>query len=198
MISNLATLRKPAIQPLPQASLATKAQGEASAADRLIHRRLQVEETKSPRWIWRDVDWRYTVDRSSSWPKKVYFWCVFVPFNRFSFWLFDLFPFNGRDQTGRLCWTEDFGAYETEWEAEQAAMRHPFGHAVRIPLNGSLPPENANTEQIHPNSPPAVQAMYERKTVGTTIPVSRLDMVQLAAQTVRAQETILGCKHPVT
>lgn len=74
------------------------------------------------------------------------------------------------------------GCRDTEWEAEQEAMKYPFGHAVKIPLYASLPAETVHTEQFHPNSPPEVRAMYERKAEKSTVEVSKLSMVKLAAK----------------
>jgi len=151
---------------------------------------------KRPRWIWRVVDWKYDVD--GSWLKRAYFRFVFLPFNEFSYWLFDLLPPNGRDITGRLCWTEDQGYYETDWEGEQEAAKYRFGHAIRVPLNASLPSTTVNTEQVHPNSSPEVRRMYEKKTVPDEIGVPRLDMIQLAALVERNKPLLESNKLPVT
>lgn len=122
------------------------------------------------------------MDKASSWLKRLYFHYVFLPLNRFSYAAFDLLPPNAREHDGRLCWTEHEGAYETEWEAEQEAMKYPYGHALKVPLNGSLSSETVNTEQLHPNSPPEVRTMYEHKAVKSTVEVSKLDLVKLAAK----------------
>lgn len=144
------------------------------------HRRTEAEI--KPRWIWRVVQWKYTVDVTSRQLKRAYFHYVFLPFNRFSYWAFDLLPPNGRDDTGRLCWTEDQGYFDTEWEAEQEAARYPLGHAVRVPLRASLPAETVNTEQYHPNAPREVRQMYREKAVDPTTQVFKLDLVKLAAK----------------
>ena len=144
-----------------------------------------------PRWIWRVVQWKYNVDATSSWLKRLYFHLVFLNFNRFSYWAFDILPPNGRDDTGRLCWTEGQGCWETEWEAEQEAMKYPFGHAVREPLSASLPSATVNTEQIHPHSPPEVRKMYEKKTTETTIALPRLDVIKLVAKLAESDHLFL-------
>lgn len=174
MSNQAATLAQPHLTPPPAVELA--------AAHRQTLRLTPAAADKRPRWIWRVVDWKYNVDQSSKRLKKLYFQYAFLPFNRLSYWLFDLLPPNGRDQTGRLCWTEDQGCQETEWEAEQEAMRYPFGHCIRVPLSASLPAATVNTEQIHPNSPREVQRMYEKKTTPATIEVPRIDMVRLASK----------------
>jgi len=172
-MSSQATARVQPIQSFP----AQTNQAAASAADRLS----PAAETK-PRWIWRVVTWKYTVDATSKWLKRVYFYCVFLQFNRFSYWAFDLVPPNGRDDTGRLCWTEDQGCWDTEWEAEQEALLYPFGHAIKVPLRASLPRASVHTEQIHPHSPPEVKKMYQKKTASETIELSRLDVIKVAAK----------------
>ena len=169
----------------------------SAAAPRQTRHLTPAAVDRHPRWIWRVVDWKYDVDESSSWMKKAYFQ-VFLWFNEFSYWLFDLLPPNGRDVTGRLCWTEDQGYYETDWEGEQEAAKYRFGHAIRVPLNASLPSTTVNTEQVHPNSSPEVRRMYEKKTVPDEIGVPRLDMIQLAALVERNKPLLESNKLPVT
>lgn len=173
---------------LPIQSLTLPIQASA-AAPRDRRQTLQVAEVK-PRWIWRVVVWKYNVDAASKWLKRVYFHYVFLNFNRFSYWVFNLLPPNGRDDTGRLCWTEDQGCWDTEWEAEQEAMRYSFGHAVKVPLRASLSGATVHTEQIHPNSPPEVKVMYQRKMASTTIEVSKLDMARLAAKVMSSDRVV--------
>lgn len=171
-----------AVAPLPQSIPQTP---ESGAAHRQTLRLTPAAADKRPRWIWRVVQWKYDVDESSKWLKKLYFRFVFLKFNEFSYWAFDLLPPNGKDDTGRLCWTEDQGCHETEWEAEQEAMNYRFGHAVKVPFHASLCADTVNTEQVHPNSPREVRKMYEKKTTVDEIGVPRLDLVQLAAQLER-------------
>lgn len=147
-----------------------------------------------PRWIWRVANWKYNVDVTSKWLKRTYFYYVFLQFNRFSYWAFDLVPPNGRDETGRLCWTEDQGCYDTEWEAQQEALKYRFGHAIRVPLRASLPCSSVHTEQIHPNAPREVREMYAKKTDPATIDVPKLDLVKLAAK-VMSSDTLVEQYH---
>lgn len=180
------------LQPLPIQSnhrLHQKTQEEESDRARRNLHPIPAPEVK-PRWIWRVVQWKYTVDATSKWLKRAYFHCVFLPFNRFSYWAFDLLPPNGRDDTGRLCWTEDQGCWGTGWEAEQEAMRYAYGHAVRVPLHASLPAATVNTEQLHPNSPRDVRHMYEKKTEASTIDIPKLDLVKLAAKVMSSDQLV--------
>lgn len=143
------------------------------------------------------MDWKYNVDESSKWLKKMYFRFVFLKFNEFSYWLFDLLPPNGRDQTGRLCWTEDFGCRETEWEAHQESLKYRFGHCIRVPLNGSLSADTVNTEQIHPHSTPEVQKMYEKKTEKGEVILPQLDVVRLIAKVASTDGLVEQFRSPV-
>ncbi len=153
---------------------------QASAADRLKILHPIPAAEGNPRWIWLVRQWKYDVDKASTWLKRAYFHYVFLPFSRFSYWAFDLAPFNGRDETDRLCFTEYQGCWDTEWEAEQDAKLYPYGHAIRVPLRASLPCVTVLTEQVHPNSPPEVRAMYEKKVSSTTIEVPKLALAKLA------------------
>ena len=177
MSSRAATQRQPI-----QLSQAQTNPAAELAVDRPSLRLTRQEAETKPRWIWRVVQWKYNVDVASSRLKRLYFHLVFLNFNRFSYWAFDLLPPNGRDNTGRLCWTEDQGCWNTEWEAEQEAMRYRYGHAVRVPLNSALPCSTVHTEQIHPHSPPEVKQMYRGKTTETTISLPRLDVIKVAAK----------------
>lgn len=185
-------------QTVPATDPDQSTQAAASVVALRSHRPKAAETDKAPRWIWRVVQWKYTVDATSDWLKRAYFHYVFLKFNEFSYWLFDLLPPNGRDVTGRLCWTEDQGYYETEWEGEQEAMKYLYGHAIRVPLNASLSAGTVNTEQLHPGSPVEVRDMYKKKAVDPTIPVQRIDLIRLAAQTARADEIIQGAKISVS
>lgn len=172
-----------ALQPLPIQSNHRQTQNLEAGSDQ-VHQSLRLTPAAEakPRWIWRVVQWKYTVDATSKWLKRVYFYYVFLPFNEFSYRHFDLLPPNGRDDTGRLCWTEDQGCVETEWEAEAEAMKYPYGHAVRVPLRARLPAETVHTAQYHPNSTREVRQMYEKKTIDTTIPLPRIDVMRVVAK----------------
>lgn len=159
------------------------------AADRQSLHLIPAPEVK-PRWIWRVVQWKYTVDATSKWLKRAYFHYVFLPFIEFSYDRFDLLPPNGRDVTGRLCWTEDQGCFDTEWEAEAEAMKYLYGHAVRVPLRALLPAETVNTHQYHPGSTREVRQMYEEKVDSPTIEVSKLDLAKLAAKTMSSDRLV--------
>jgi hypothetical protein len=182
------------LQPLPIRQ--TPAAGLVAAPQQSLHL-IPALETE-PRWIWRVVQWKCTVDATSRWLKRMYFHRVFLPFNRFSYWAFNLVPPNGKDETGHLCWTEDQGCFDTEWEAEQEALKYKFGHAIRVPLRASLPSVSVNTEQVHPHSPRNVRLMYEKKTVDATIDVPKLDLVKLAAKVMSSDRLVEQYQAKIT
>lgn len=186
-----------AVRQPPSQSHSTQIQVLAADRPKKILRQAAAE-IKPPRWIWRVVQWKYNVDASSKWLKRVYFHYVFLPFNRFSYWAFNLAPPNGRDETGYLCWTEDQGCVDTEWEAVQEAMRYRFGHAIRVPFRASLPCATVLTEQLHPNSPAEVREMYARKVASTTIPVEKLDLVRLAAKVASSDQMVENFRSKAT
>ena len=141
------------------------------------------------KWLWQAIQWKYNVDASSSWLKRFYFRWIFLNFNRFSYWAFDLLPPDRRDNEGRLWWTEWQGAFAEEWKAEQEAAKHPFGHVIKIPFDSSLPAETVVTEQRSPNSPPRVQKHYRRN--GTpTMEVPRLDLAKLASKVAQSDRIV--------
>lgn len=136
----------------------------------------------STRWIWLVKNWKYNVDQSSHWFKKLYFHWVFLPFNRLSNDVFNLVPPCARDGEGRLCWLEDQVVCAEEWQAAQEAAKYPFGQAVRVPEGFPLPADTVRTTQLSPNSPDSVQAMYKRNGAKPTVELPRLDLVQLAGK----------------
>lgn len=171
-----------ALQALPTQSNHRQTQSPEAALDLVRPRHPTPIAEVKPRWIWRVVQWKYNVDAASSWLKRAYFHGVFLPFNRLSYWVFDLLPPNGRDDTGRLCWTESQGCWDKEWEAEGEARRYRYGHVIREPLNASLPSVTVNTEQVHPHSPRDVREMYEKKSADTHIGLPRIDVMRVVAK----------------
>lgn len=138
--------------------------------------------TNSPYWLWLVKIWKYNVDQSSHWFKKLYFRFVFLGFLRFSYDVFDLAPPSGRDKDGRFTFLEEQGGWEERWQAEQEAAKYEFGHAVRVSVGAALEAETVRTEQLSPNSPKSVQDMYRRNGTNPTIEVPCLDLARLASK----------------
>lgn len=121
------------------------------------------DQGSAPKKVYLASQRKYDIDPGSPWWKRLLFWRVFMPFNRFFFR--PTFKFqvpDHRDQNGEPNWLEHEGVFLDEWQAELEAAKYPFGVVIELRFNESLPAESFQPPQAFPNS---TAKLYER--IGT-------------------------------
>lgn len=126
---------------------------------------------------------KYDIDRSSPWWKKLYFWCLYLPFARFSFFKVGIVPMDhvrcvhcrtAAQENRQLGWLERQTVWAEEWEALRDAERYPFGGVQRLPFNIKEKEETCSPLSQFPNS--KVRERYERyANKSVSVPESSLE-----------------------
>jgi hypothetical protein len=86
--------------------------------------------------------WRYNVDESSSWVRRVFFRFVWLPFARFAYFKMGIIPFDRLEPDGSLSWKESQGTFLKEADAVREAAKYPYGGYDEITLDA---PESARS-----------------------------------------------------
>ena len=147
---------------------------ESSLGLRSLHRpRLPQVVTK---WVWLALQWKWGIDESASWYRLLYFRFAFLPLLRFSKWVMGINPPTHRDPDGNLGWIEWQGVFADEASARFEAIKHPYGHIVKVPFDSELPACTCETSIDFPESPPTVRELYRR----TRTPDNQIALAQLA------------------
>lgn len=112
---------------------------------------------------------KYDVDKDSPWWKKAFFWYVYMPFARFSYFKVGIVPMDHVNDKGELGWLERQTVWSERWQALQDAERYPFGGVERLPFNALEQDCTCPPLSEFPNS--KARERYERsanKTVSVT------------------------------
>lgn len=130
--------------------------------------------------------WKDRIDASAPLWKRVFYWCLYRPFNQFCRFKLGIPTFNAEehDECGckkRLLWTEHQGIVDEKWQAEQAAESPLWGYHC-LPYNALLPARSvAPTDHNYPLADVKTQDRYQRNG-HSTVGVPKLDLVKLAAK----------------
>jgi hypothetical protein len=100
----------------------------------------------------RVFQWKYDVDASSPWWKKLYFHAIFLPFLRFSWFVIGLVPPHRKEPDGSLSWKEDEGFYFNLDVAHHHAAKYPYGGISIVRVDASEPDETVTDRSYFPNS----------------------------------------------
>lgn len=139
---------------------------------------------------------KYDIDRSAPWWKKLYFWCVYLPFARFSFFTVGIVPMDHvrcrRCQTAigegvQLGWLERQSVWSEQWRALQDAERYPFGGVQRLPFNITEQEETCAPASQFPNS--TASEKYERLDA-ETVPIDQTKLARLSRKLLETDPVV--------
>lgn len=119
-----------------------------------VARHPQVEAKPTRSWL--SCQRKYAEDitaQTAPWWRRLFFSRVYLPFTQFCVFKLEIYPPSGQDKNGDIFWIEDQGVYLDEWKANQDAAKYPFGIAIDLPFDSSLPAKTVRTRQLMPNSP---------------------------------------------
>lgn len=130
---------------------------------------------------------KYDIDRDSPWWKRLFFWFVYMPFVRFSFFKMGIVAMDHVDREGRLGWLERQGVWSEEWRALQDAERYPFGGVERLAFNSAEDACTCAPRSQFPNS--TASTKYERLDA-ETVPIEQSKLERLSRKLLETDPVV--------
>lgn len=138
---------------------------------------LPTGQARPPSRIYRAFQWKYNIDKSCPWWRKLYFHFIWLPFARFSYLRVGIVPFDRLEPDGSLSWKEDQGYFTSEWQAAQEAAKYPFGGYNEVAMNAAENAESCKPRVQFPNSA-AKRAYLKRGRRQVELDVGPLERLQ--------------------